>query len=55
MTTADQRRLDRLARRAKQLDDVIQKAAQMQKQIVEQIRRIGVADRRGGPRARKKR
>jgi hypothetical protein len=35
------RRLDRLAQRAKQLDDVIQKAAAMQKRIVEEIRKIG--------------
>ena len=38
-------RIDRLARRAKQLDDVIQRAAKMQKQIVEEIRQIGRGDR----------
>jgi hypothetical protein len=39
------RRLDRLATRAKKLDDVIKRAAEMQKQIVEEIRQIGRADR----------
>ena len=38
-------RLNRLAERAKRLDDMIQKAAKMQKQIVEDIRRIGVGDK----------
>jgi hypothetical protein len=33
-------RLNRLAERAKKLDDLIQSAAKMQKQIVEEIRRI---------------
>jgi hypothetical protein len=45
MTNESTRRLDRLAKRAKQLDDVIKKAAEMQKRIVEEIRRIGVADK----------
>ena len=45
MPDDSKRRLDRLARQAKQLDDVIQKAAQMQKRIVEEIRRIGTADK----------
>jgi hypothetical protein len=39
------RRLNRLAKRAKALDDMIAKAAQMQKEIVEEIRRIGAGDR----------
>jgi hypothetical protein len=35
-------RLKRLAARARQLDDMIQKAAQMQKRIVDEIEKIGV-------------
>ena len=38
------RRLNRLAQRAKELDDMITKAAKMQKGIVEEIRRIGLRD-----------
>lgn len=38
-------RIDRLARRAKALDDMIQRAAKMQKRIVEEIRQIGRADK----------
>lgn len=57
------RRLNRLAERAKKLDDVIQKAAQMQKRIVEEIRRIGTDTKQVNqrvtrvprPKARKKR
>ena len=45
------RRLNRLAERAKKLDDVIRKAAQMQKQIVEEIRRIGTDTRQLNHRA----
>jgi hypothetical protein len=45
MAHDDDRRIDRLAKRAKELDDVIAKAAKMQKRIVEEIRRIGVRDR----------
>ena len=44
-------RLNRLAERAKKLDDVIQKAAQMQKRIVEEIRRIGTDTRQVNQRA----
>ena len=39
------RRLNRLAKRAKELDDMIEKAAQMQKRIVTEIQRIGNADK----------
>ncbi len=39
------RRIDRLVKRAKELDDMIAKAAKMQKRIVEEIQRIGVRDR----------
>ena len=39
------RRIDRLAKRAKELDDLIAKTAKMQKRIVEEIRRIGQRDR----------
>ena len=39
------RRLNRLAERAKKLDDVIKKAAEMQKQIVAEIQKIGIRDR----------
>jgi hypothetical protein len=39
------RQIDRLAERAKQLDDMIQKAAAMQKKIVKEIQRIGTGDR----------
>jgi hypothetical protein len=45
MASDNSRRLGRLAKRAKQLDDAIQKAAQTQKRIVEEIRRIGKADK----------
>ena len=38
-------RLDRLAERAKKLDEVIQRAAEMQKRIVEEIRQIGKNDK----------
>jgi hypothetical protein len=38
------RRLNRLADEAKELDDMIAKAAKMQKRIVEEIRRIGLRD-----------
>ena len=39
------KRIDRLARRAKELDDMIQRAAKVQKRIVEEIRLIGRSDR----------
>jgi hypothetical protein len=39
------RRIDRLVKRAKELDDMIAKAAKMQKRIVEEIQRIGTGDR----------
>jgi len=39
------RRIDRLVKRAKELDDMIAKAAKMQKRIVEEIQRIGSGDR----------
>jgi hypothetical protein len=45
MTDDSVRRLNRLAERAKQLDDMIQKAAKMQKKIVEAIQRLGNADK----------
>ena len=57
----DRDRIVRLAKRAQQLDDVIKKAADMQKAIVEEIRQIGKADRLSTrrptrtPRRRKKR
>jgi hypothetical protein len=46
MTDDDEsaRRLKRLAERAKELDDMIAKAAKMQKKIVEEIQRIGLRD-----------
>jgi hypothetical protein len=42
---ASKKRLDPLAQRAKELDDVIQRAAAIQKRIVEEIRQIGLADK----------
>ena len=45
MTDENVRRLNRLAERAKQLDDMIQKAAKMQKKIVDAIQRLGTADK----------
>ena len=45
MAIADDKRIDQLARRAKELDDMIAKAAKMQKRIVEEIRRIGQKDK----------
>ena len=39
------RRIERLANEAKRLDDVIQKAAQMQKRIVEELKQIGKKDK----------
>ena len=44
------RRIDRLAKEAKELDDMITKAAQMQKRIVAEIQRIGKRDRVAKPR-----
>jgi len=38
------RRLDELARRAQQLDDLIQRAAEIQKQVIEEIKNIGRPD-----------
>jgi hypothetical protein len=40
----DSDRVDRLAKRAKELDDMIAKAAKMQKRIIEEILRIGQRD-----------
>ena len=48
MTDESSRRLERLAQRAKELDNMIVKAAEMQKRIVEDIRRIGQADKLTG-------
>jgi hypothetical protein len=54
-------RINRLAQRAKRLDEMIQKAAEMQKHIVEEIRRIGQGDKvarqraTATPKARRKR
>ena len=45
MANDDSSRIDRLAKRAKELDDMIAKTAKMQKRIVEEIRRIGQRDR----------
>ena len=39
------RTIDRLAKRAKELDDMIARAAKMQKRIVAEIQRIGKRDR----------
>jgi hypothetical protein len=44
MADDDARRIDRLVKRAKELDDMIAKAAKMQKRIVDEIRRIGLRD-----------
>ena len=44
MADDSSRRIQRLAKRAKQLDDVIKKAAEMQKRIVTEIQRLGSAD-----------
>ena len=45
MADESRRRLERLAKRAKALDNMIIKAAKMQKRIVDEIRQIGKADR----------
>jgi hypothetical protein len=45
MTDENVKRLNRLAERAKQLDDMIQKTAKMQKKIVEAIQRLGNNDK----------
>ena len=45
MTDDNAQRLKRLAERAKTLDDAIRRAAQMNKQIVEEIRRLGERDK----------
>ena len=42
---ARRRQINRLAERARQLDDMIQRAAAMQKKIVKEIQRIGTGDR----------
>jgi hypothetical protein len=47
----DSDRIDRLAKRAKELDDMIAKAARIQKRIVEEIRRIGLRDKAAKQRA----
>jgi len=39
------RRIARLAKRAKELDDLIAKTAKMQKKIVDEIQRLGINDR----------
>jgi hypothetical protein len=44
-----QRRIDRLARKAQRLDDIIQQTAALQKQIVEEIRQIGLRDNADRP------
>jgi hypothetical protein len=41
----DDDRINRLAKRAKELDDLIAKTAKMQKKIVEEIRRLGQRDK----------
>jgi hypothetical protein len=41
---SDDKRIVRLAKEAKRLDDLIQQAAAMQKKIVDQIQHIGEAD-----------
>jgi hypothetical protein len=51
MTDESARRLERLAQRAKELDNMIVKAAEMQKRIVDDIRRIGQADKFTGQQA----
>ena len=43
--SGDSARIRRLAKRAKDLDDMIARAAKMQKRIVEEIERIGLRDR----------
>jgi hypothetical protein len=45
MAAEDTRRIERLAERAKKLDDIIKKAAEMQKKIVDEIQQIGRGDR----------
>jgi hypothetical protein len=45
MADENARRVERLAKRAKELDNMIMKAAKMQKRIVDEIRQIGIADR----------
>ena len=45
MSDDNAQRLKRLAERAKKLDEAIQRAAQMNKQIVDEIRRLGERDR----------
>ena len=45
MTDDNLRRLNRLAARAEQLDDMIQKAAQMQKKIVDALQELGKEDK----------
>ena len=45
MTDDNAQRPKRLADRAKKLDDAIQGAAQMNKQIVDEIRRLGERDK----------
>jgi hypothetical protein len=45
MADESSRRINRLAKKARALDNMILKAAKMQKQIVEEIRRIGAEDK----------
>ena len=45
MADDNSRRIDRLAEEAKELDDMIAKAAKMQKRIIEEIVRLGQRDR----------
>lgn len=47
----DSSHVDRLAKRAKELDDMIAKATQTQKRIMEEIQRIGLRDRLAEQRA----
>ena len=44
-TDDNAQRIKRLAQRAKELDEVIVKAAKMQKRIVEEIQRLDLRDR----------
>jgi hypothetical protein len=45
MTDDDSSRIKRLAKQAKQMDDMIAKTAKMQKRIMEEIIRLGQRDR----------
>jgi len=45
MADDSSRRINRLAKRARELDNMTAKAAKMQKKIVEEIRQIGTGDK----------